>query len=112
MHYHRLQRTGSLVRKSYPTPREQETTIRHRCRAEALKALGSKCQRCGFSDPRALQIDHPKGNGALHRKEVAYSKMLKDVVKNPQDYQLLCANCNWIKRDENREFGKAIYQCT
>ncbi|MBV6446346.1 MAG: hypothetical protein IFNCLDLE_02639 [Ignavibacteriaceae bacterium] len=69
----------------------------------------NKCLRCGFSDIRALQIDHVNGGG---RAEVRNTKFRnpyrygKHIAKNPEDYQVLCANCNWIKRDENKEYKK------
>ena len=69
--------------------------------------LGGVCCRCGFSDIRALQIDHINGNGNQERKQFCsnspafYTKVLNDKGEN---YQLLCANCNWIKRSENGEF--------
>jgi hypothetical protein len=77
-------------------------------RGKVLEKLGDKCRRCGFSDLRALQIDHVFGGG---NKEIAkfgrsrqayYKHVLADVNGR---YQLLCANCNWIKRCENREYG-------
>lgn len=78
-------------------------------RLELLKYMGGKCVKCGFSDYRALQIDHVNGDGNKERKANplgAYYKYLFDNVKNnPNKYQLLCANCNWIKRFENREFN-------
>jgi hypothetical protein len=77
-------------------------------RKEILKLLGRKCIRCGFSDLRALQIDHINGNG---RKEVKsfpnsftfYKYVLKQIQSGSKDYQCLCANCNQIKRYENKE---------
>lgn len=73
--------------------------------------LGNKCNICGFDDERALQIDHINGGGAKERKEVGvgnyhlwlYKKMLKDKNSFQKEYQILCANCNWIKRYTNKE---------
>jgi hypothetical protein len=65
--------------------------------------LGETCAVCGFSDRRALQIDHKKGGGSKDRKEMGYRALLEKVLKNPEDYQILCANHNWIKRCENGE---------
>lgn len=28
---------------------------------------------------------------------------MRRIIEHPDDYQLLCANCNWIKRHENSE---------
>lgn len=67
--------------------------------------LGSKCIRCGFSDYRALQIDHVNGGGVQDIKTRGTVASAYDIVrgKNLEHYQLLCANCNWIKKYENKE---------
>lgn len=73
--------------------------------------LGNKCVKCGFSDRRALQIDHIKGGGIKERRigntRQFHRKVLTSVKKSEHKYQLLCANCNWIKRFENGEWGGA-----
>ena len=72
--------------------------------------LGGKCSHCDFNDSRALQIDHVNGNGADDRREFGeamYTKnFLKRVLASPGKYQVLCANCNWIKRAEQGESRK------
>ena len=74
-------------------------------RMEALEALGPVCVRCGFEDVRALQIDHVNGGGADEFKAMGNYRMYKKVCDpvNHHLYQVLCANCNWIKRHENDE---------
>ena len=72
-----------------------------RQRLEALTLLGLKCCRCGFSDYRALQIDHK--NGRNRTKRESWSIFYTAVLKSPLTFQLLCANCNWIKRYEDKE---------
>lgn len=72
-------------------------------RAKVLNKLGDKCVRCGFSDPRALQIDHINGGGRKEYKEIKPWGVLQRVLKGFDGYQLLCANCNSIKRWENGE---------
>lgn len=75
-------------------------------RFKTLELLGGACKRCGFADWRALQIDHVKGNGAEERRTIKNNySMLKRVREYPEDYQLLCANCNWIKRHEEGTIG-------
>ena len=71
--------------------------------------LGGKCCRCGFSDFRALQIDHVNGKGLTDRnKYKGYFGFYNHVLEvNGEGYQLLCANCNWIKRVENNECSKS-----
>jgi len=82
---------------------------RNNIRYRLIELLGSKCIRCGFSDPRALQIDHVNGNGAKDRKSkdsyTMYRRMIKEIQSGSKEYQLLCANCNWIKRQERREYN-------
>ena len=85
-------------------------------RQESLKKelyclLGNKCVQCGFSDARALQIDHINNDGyeerkllgkldSIGRNKYILSQPIKEIRKK---YQLLCANCNWIKRFEHYE---------
>lgn len=71
---------------------------------KAIFALyGAKCARCPWTDPRALQLDHKHGNGSHERKRLSTYQIYKRVLAHPEDYQLLCANCNWLKRYENSE---------
>lgn len=67
-----------------------------------------RCVKCGFDDFRALQIDHINGGGIREREgisEKAYYRYIFSLPTNEakKKYQILCANCNWIKRHENRE---------
>lgn len=74
-------------------------------RAEIFQLLGGICCKCGFSDERALQIDHVEGGGCQEIKVKKGTSYLYHVRKHIDTgrYQLLCANCNWIKRHENGE---------
>lgn len=76
-------------------------------RLQLIQKLGGKC-KCGFSDIRALQIDYKKGGHSKISKHYAeqYMKLIKHT--NLDDWQVLCANCNWIKRYENNEI-KLVY---
>lgn len=76
-------------------------------RANTLRVLGDVCSRCGYTDSRALQIDHRFGGGIADRARfVNREQFLRAVMNDPSPYQLLCANCNAIKKIENREFGR------
>lgn len=83
-------------------------------RETVLQSLGGKCQNCGYDkDPRALQLDHIKGDGARDRRLRGTWGVYKRAVelmesgKDPTNtYQLLCANCNWIKKGDNNETRK------
>jgi hypothetical protein len=88
----------------------KESTVRWaKTRKDVITFLGGKCCRCGFDDFRALQIDHVNGHGCADRKKdnnnyYAFYKRIIDT--NGEGYQLLCANCNWIKRTENNECAR------
>ena len=43
--------------------------------------------------------------GSKHIQRPEYG-ILKSIRAKPENYQLLCANCNWIKRYENDEIHK------
>ena len=77
-------------------------------RNEIMERLGPKCCKCGFSDKRALQIDHIYGGGRVHMLSVGFGgrSYYKSILEDPDleaKFQILCANCNWIKRYENKE---------
>lgn len=75
-------------------------------RNSVIEIMGAKCVRCGFDDKRALQIDHINSDGRKERgisKIIFHRKVISSFLKKENRYQLLCANCNWIKRYENNE---------
>ena len=69
------------------------------------KKLGNKCKRCSFSDIRALQIDHVNDDAdySVIKNRISLFKEILDDTANR--FQILCANCNWIKRVENQREG-------
>lgn len=79
-------------------------------RMQIFERYGKVCKKCGFSDIRALQIDHVLGDGNIERSKTKwafgtatyYRKVLADKTGK---YQILCANCNCIKRIENNEMN-------
>jgi len=84
-------------------------------RSEAIELLGGKCNNPYnlehgdfLYDIRCLQIDHIHGGGSKHcKKRQAYGIAL-DVIKDQnrkETYQVLCANCNWIKRHVEKEYN-------
>jgi hypothetical protein len=76
-----------------------------RLRQEIPGALGGECVHCGFGDWRALQVDHVNGGGRKDRRRfLNKAQFLRAVLASPGLYQLLCANCNWIKRYEQHEY--------
>lgn len=81
-----------------------------RCANPACQWLNADGSR-GCTDSRCLQIDHVYGDGAEDRKKFKHIiSFYRFIVKNDcaGRYQVLCANCNWIKRHinhEHRHFG-------
>ncbi len=66
------------------------------------------CAWCGFSDVRALCLDHVNGGGGEHR-DAERGNFYLWAIKNgfPDGYQVLCANCNLIKAREQHEFERS-----
>lgn len=85
---------------------------RNALRQAVLDKLGNECKHCGFTDKRALQIDHIHGRGQDEYGRKGYTYLYYvSILNNPQaetKYQILCANCNWIKRHENNELNKGV----
>ncbi len=77
---------------------------RRRLRLRTIKTLGGKCAHCGFEDWRALQIDHINSGGSEETKHNPIRPQ-HDIMagRNLEEYQLLCANCNSIKRHTSKE---------
>lgn len=65
------------------------------------------CARCDFSNIRALTIDHIDGSGHVHRREGQPSGYRFYTLLRqrgfPSGYQVLCANCQFIKQVEEVE---------
>ena len=86
---------------------------------KAYAKLGNRCSSptCrwinfdgtrGCSERACLQLDHVFGKGRKERQlttsYIIYQRVLTDTEGR---YQLLCANCNWIKR--NSEVERPVY---
>ena len=99
-------------RPSKAVARVKDLDYRQRRRIQMMMLLGGQCEHCGFNDSRALQIDHVNGGGCHDRKVQKRRGVspMQEIFANPDKYQLLCANCNWIKRWERNEHGHTIKQ--
>lgn len=98
IHQRELQNAAKILRR--------QANQRYEIRQKILEKLGGSCARCGFSDWRALQIDHVNCDGYAQRKKYHYTAEYALILSLPKEeldkkYQLLCANCNWIKRFEH-----------
>jgi hypothetical protein len=83
-------------------------------RDAAYEKLGNRCSSplCrwinldgtrGCTEKKCLQVDHVNGDGYLERKLGMYGLYKKVMSDTEGAYQLLCANCNWIKKVDNKE---------
>lgn len=88
------------------------SSSRKTMRRKVLHLLGGKCIKCKFSDSRALHIDHINGCPCPSSQRSKHGEsgmgLLRKILNGKKDiskYQILCANCNWIKRFENGEHG-------
>jgi len=81
--------------------------IRAKCRV--LEHYGGECNCCGEERIEFLTIDHIEGGGNSHRKEIfgnqnqSGSRFYRWIIKQgyPNDYQVLCWNCNTAKHYYN-----------
>lgn len=83
-------------------------TVGTQRRMEVMDMLGGrKCCKCGYdADVRALQIDHINGDGYIQRREHPlpdYTYYKRILESGGIGFQILCANCNVIKKFENGE---------
>ena len=92
---------GKLDRKRY----------RERVKLKVVDILGNKCNHCGYTDIRALEIDHINGGGKLARrlfggelKEWLYFLKVPDELI--QRFQILCRNCHKLKTIEDKKKEK------
>lgn len=93
-------------------------------RRKAMRYFNTMCVRCANSDYRYLQFDHKNSDGCdethptkpgkkltgRHLRQAVIDAMYEGNLM--EKYQLLCANCNWIKRWENAEDGRETFYKT
>lgn len=65
------------------------------------------CCKCGYSDIRALSLDHINGGGTKHRRELGkvgteFYRWIKESGY-PAGYQVMCMNCQFIKKVDESE---------
>ena len=97
----------------YKNKDKQRRTLRKwnlKAKKEVLTRYGKDkcaCVKCGFSDMRALSLDHIANDGAEKRrtnKHIRYGGISLYIWLRkegyPRGYQTLCMNCQMIKRDE------------
>ncbi len=73
--------------------------LRYKHQAIIRYSPKKECMKCGFGDIRALEMDHIGGGGSKHLHRIGGN--IYDWIRRnnyPSGFQVLCANCNWIKR--------------
>lgn len=109
---HREERREDSKKRHWANREEQNEWAREYRRRNKLTVITHysngtcKCIHCAYSDIRALQIDHIKGGGDAHRREIKqdfYVWLIKN--KFPDGFQVLCANCQQIKKYERKEWA-------
>jgi hypothetical protein len=115
-HKDRVAATAKRSRKKHKDQRRLERKLYGRNkRIEILShySMGKpKCKRCGNDDIRVLSIDHINGGGCKHQQEIKSKNgqhkktTLQQWILNnnfPEIFQILCMNCQYIKRWEHNE---------
>jgi len=104
---------GYVKRRLHSDPKYRAEHYLHvqryhaKIREKAYQLKGNCCKNCGITDRRVLQFDHVDNNGYLDRPlgrwhgGGSYQRDLR-VLRYPEKYQLLCANCHAIKTFEHR----------
>jgi hypothetical protein len=121
---------GKKYRSDYNTrwAKSHRSIVNERARTRYLKvklvaveALGGRCNcalvacwhkgPCSIADHRILQFDHIKGGGNQEallsinggpKRSRYYRRVIESNRSGEGKYQLLCANCNWMKRAQLR----------
>lgn len=105
-----LEHRDKMIEKSRRNQRnhpEKLREINNRCTAKlrntVLDKFGRKCNNSSCPipseklDARSLQLDHINNNGAEERRlGLKTPQIYRRALKNSNEYQLLCAYCNWI----------------
>jgi hypothetical protein len=66
-------------------------------RSRCLEHYGDKCNCCGERRKEFLTIDHIRGDGAKHRREIGNDAIYRWLIKKefPKGrFRILCYNCN------------------
>lgn len=69
-----------------------------------------QCKVCGNTGIKHLSIDHINGGGSKHTKEIGGggNQLYRWLKQNdyPDGFQVLCMNCNFDKKIDNKEQNK------
>jgi len=71
---------------------------RRRQRQRVIAALGGKCAKCGFSDWRALQIDHINGGGSIEQRHIGAPRIISKILRGETDRGLI--DLSWLEKED------------
>jgi hypothetical protein len=90
---------------------------RSRTKARAIALKGGQCERCGFSDERALRFHHVKpvrrGSNGLSRKALTSTENHRAIVRGEggKSVRMLCANCSCIAIAKDTSINGNLKYC-
>ena len=110
-------RGGSKYWHGINMKRARDVAIYQRNNNEALfiyaldvicKSENHECISCPERDLRCLHFDHKNGGGSKDKKagfmgDTMYRWIIKNPIEARKKFQILCANCNFRKKWEQRE---------
>lgn len=101
----RRQKRENMLRYRRANPekhRQLSRDAKAKLKGKVWEMYGHTCSACGFPDKRALSLDHVKNNGAKERRELGERGVYQRAIEayRPDDYRILCMNCQFIKRHE------------
>lgn len=107
--YHRHQRNKQRMQKYADDgglANERNKKYINNLRYKFLQMYGNKCACCGETYVPFLTLDHVRGDGKMDRtsytgKPCNSYNAYRNAIKyyNPQKYQILCMNCNFVKKN-------------
>ena len=97
---------GNRYYQCKPCTLKMAQATRRTLRDKAIEILGGRCAHCGVTDSRILCFDHRLG--LRGKKRESNDMVFRLVIAGSNDFQLLCHNCNHLKRFDNNEFAGKV----
>lgn len=108
---YKLKKSPEVKEREADRERMRRLVLRYAVLSYYSKGDKPVCARCPTSDIRVLAIDHIYNDGAKERRMLGKGNkrgspsmvIYKWIIENnfPPRYQILCHNCNFLKRLEN-----------
>jgi hypothetical protein len=99
-------------RKNIDKERSRCVAKNRQLKLNAIAAYGGACKGCGIANPDLLCFDHVNDDGAEKRRNGQGTgiKLMNELKRNgwPKDIQLLCHNCNHLKKIGKLSYVQAL----